>query len=63
MELSVITELISGVGFPIAVCCVMFWVINKIQTEHKEEVNHLSEAIQNNTLAITKLVEKMEGGN
>lgn len=31
MDGTVITQMISTVGFPIAACCVMFWQNNKLQ--------------------------------
>lgn len=54
-------QIISTVGFPIAVCLLCFWYIREIQTEHKEETAKLADAINNNTLVMTKLVDKLEG--
>ena len=56
-----LVQIISTVGFPIAVCLVCFWYIREIQTEHKEETAKLADAINNNTLVMTKLVDKLEG--
>lgn len=44
---------ISTVGFPIVMCCVLCYYIFKTQTT-------LISAINNNTLEIAKLIERME---
>lgn len=60
--------------FPIAACCAMaFFVkymydqtngrIDKLNDQHKNEVDNLSEVIKNNTIALEKmntLIERME---
>lgn len=67
-------ELISNVGFPIVLCGVMAFfikylvdkyttIINDINEEHKKEVNELMIAIENNTLIITKFIERMESSD
>ena len=50
MDINTITQIISGVGFPVAVCLICFWYINKQEEAHKEEVSKLTDAINNNTL-------------
>lgn len=59
--LNMITETISNVGFPIAVVIYMFYQQAKEREQHKKETDGFVEAINNNTVAITKLVDKMEG--
>ena len=54
-----ITQIISSVGFPIAMCLLLFWYM-KIQLEsHKEETNSLKDAINKLEIAITTLVNKI----
>ena len=60
MDINVITQLIGSLGFPIMVAIACFWYINKQQEQHKEEINKLSEAVNNNTLVIQKLLDKWE---
>lgn len=60
MDMQVVTQLISSVGFPIAVCLICFWYINKQEERHKEETAKLSEAINNNTNVMRELLNKME---
>lgn len=60
MESSVILEIISTVGFPIACCVAMFLQQNKITENHKKEMSEMKSAIDNNTIALTKLIEKLK---
>lgn len=62
MDISTISTIISTVGFPIAACIAMFWYINKQSDIHKQEVDKLSDALNNNTIALTKLADAI-GGN
>lgn len=62
MDVQTVTTIISTVGFPIAVCLVCFWYINKQQEQHKAETDKLAEALNNNTLVMQKLVDKLTGG-
>lgn len=66
-----IAQIISAIGFPIvaAIGCAYFvkWQyeqnqkqIEDMRKEHKEEVTNMTKAIENNTIAITRLVEKLD---
>lgn len=52
---------ISTVGFPIVCCIALVWVVYKIQSQHKAEIDKLSEAVNNNTLVMQKFLDKMGG--
>lgn len=56
-----IQNLVTQVGFPIAVCLICFWYIKKLTEGHKEEVNKLSEALNNNTIVMQKILTKLGG--
>ena len=60
MDFATISQLISSVGFPIAACVALFWQMTKESERHKEEMNALKESLNQNTLAITKLVVFMQ---
>lgn len=49
-------QIISAVGFPIFACCAMGWFIKYSGDRHKEEMDQIKEALNNNTLALTELV-------
>ena len=70
--MSDIVSIISAVGFPIvaAIGCAYFvkWQyeqnqkqIEEMRKEHKEEVSKMTEALNNNTMALQKLIDKIEG--
>lgn len=63
MDAQVLTTLINNVGFPIATFFVCAFYINKQSDTHREEISNITEALNNNTLAITKLVDKLGGVN
>lgn len=55
-----IVDLISNVGFPIACVIGLAVYVRELNTQHREEVNSLREAIENNTLVISKLCAKLD---
>lgn len=63
MDVSGLIQIVGSLGFPIAACIAVFWYLMKESENHKEEVNKLSEALQNNTIAITKLCDELEKGD
>lgn len=71
MGWSEIVQLISTVGFPIVCCLLLGWYIKystdkereeraEMQKEHKEESQAFTTAINNNTIALQKLCDKLE---
>lgn len=60
MDVNTATQLISSVGFPIALCVYMIYAMQKQSENHKSEIDELSKTIENNTIAIVKLVEKID---
>ena len=65
-----IVSVVSAVGFPIvaAVACGMFvkWqyeqnakATEELRKEHKEEVAKMTEALNNNTIALQRLIDKI----
>ena len=62
MDVSGIVQIVGSLGFPIAACIAVFWYLMKESENHKAEVTKLSEALQNNTIALTKLCDELEKG-
>ena len=70
MDANVILQAITTVGFPI-VCCgaMMYYVkysndrnredISKLNSDHKEEMNQITQALNNNTVALQRLCDKL----
>lgn len=57
-----VMEFIKQLGFPIAVAVALFWQNTKLNEQHKEEMSKVTTALNNNTLALTELKDKI-GGN
>ena len=55
-----IVNIISSVGFPIAMCLLLFWYMQKETENHKAETSSLKDAINKLELAITTLINKLE---
>lgn len=56
-----IVSIISSVGFPITTALILLWYIYDSNNKHKEEIDKMSEALNNNTIAITKLLDRLGG--
>lgn len=59
MDATGITEMIQSVGFPIVCCGGLFWYMYKQDEKHDEQVKELTQTINNNTIAITKLCDRL----
>lgn len=59
MNVNTITTAISTLGFPIVMCGAMFWYMMKEKDAHKEEMNSVTEALNNNTLILQKLCDRL----
>ena len=55
MDIGAIQSLIANLGFPIACVIAMFWMLNKESENHREEMQKVTEALNNNTLVLTEL--------
>lgn len=60
MDVNVLIQLIGSLGFPIVACGALFWRMVKSDEQHKEEMNKMSEALNNNTSALVKLTERLD---
>ena len=58
--LQTVINLIKDLGVPIAVCIAMFWLNNKQVEQHKEEMAKVTDALNNNTLALTELRDRLD---
>ena len=61
MDFATVSQLIGTLGFPIVACCALFYRMSVQDEAHKAEIDKLTEAINNNTIALTKLVQKIGG--
>lgn len=70
MDITQITQMIMNVGFPIVMCGAMAWYVKDTSDKHREEVRQLNKqhndemqqvttALNNNTLALQRLCDKL----
>ena len=59
-NIDIIVSALSTVGFPIAMCVIMFWFLNKEQQTHKEEMNELKDVIAKNNEVLASLKQLIE---
>lgn len=53
-------QVFNSIAFPVAVCIICFWYINKLTEQHKAEVDKLSEALNNNTLVMQQICSRLD---
>lgn len=56
MDITNVAQLVTTVGFPIVASGALFWYIVKMEA-------NLTDTINNNTIALTKLCEKIDSNN
>lgn len=70
MNINEILQAITTVGFPVVMCGAMAWYVKYItdknreqmvmlNSQHREELFEITEAINNNTLAMQKLIDRV----
>lgn len=71
MDIKVLLDAVSVVGFPIVMCLIFIYYvkyltdknaeqIEKLQDQHRQETSELTKAVENNTLALTRLLDKLD---
>ena len=55
MDIDSVTQLVSNVGFPVAVCIALFFYMEKQNERHQQETDKLNETVQINTKVLTEL--------
>lgn len=56
MDYNTVLQMISTIGFPIAMCIYLLFYIKSFDEKYCQQLNNMAKAIENNTLAITKLM-------
>ena len=63
MDANAIVTHVGSLGFPICACIGLGWFVTtelrSMRADHKEEMAKMTEAVNNNTIVIQKLVDKM----
>lgn len=60
MDASNWASLISTIGFPIAACCAIFYMMNKEREDHKNEITTLKDVISNINETLASLKQLIE---
>lgn len=60
MDVTVMLQAITTVGFPIAMCLVLMWYVMKSNEAHKEEIKDFTDALNKNTLVLQKLCDRLD---
>lgn len=60
MDISAIAQLISTIGFPIAMCIYLLTYIKSFDEKYCEKLDAMAKAIENNTLVITKFMSTLD---
>ena len=55
MDIDSVTQLVSNVGFSVAVCIGLFFYMEKQNERHQHETDKLNETVQSNTKVLTEL--------
>lgn len=74
MDIQAILQAITTVGFPIVCCGAMMWYVkystnrnreevDKLNEQHKKETAELTQAVNNNTVVLTRLCEILKKGD
>lgn len=61
MDVTMVTQLIGSLGFPIVCCAALFWYLVKEKDAHKEEIEELRKSVEANTNAINSLCQHLGG--
>lgn len=60
MDVQIIGQLVASLGFPIVACGAMFWMVNKQEERHGEEIGSLRKTIEDNTNVLSSLKELIQ---
>ena len=58
-----ITNIISSLGYPIVMSLILLYMMDGNEKKYDETIEGLRKTIENNTLTLTKLCEKLETGS
>lgn len=60
MDAQVIGQLIASLGFPIVAAAAMFWMVNKNEERHKDEIDSMRKTIDENTSMLASIKELIQ---
>ena len=60
MDAQGIGQLIASLGFPIVAAAAMFWMVNKNEERHKDELDSMRKTIDENTSVLASIKELIQ---
>ena len=57
--LKAVMQVVSSIGFPIAICLILLWFIKDMLEKHKDETNKFTESLNNNTLVLQRVCDML----
>jgi hypothetical protein len=57
--LKAVMQVVSTIGFPIAICLILLWFIKDMLEKHKDETNKFTESLNNNTLVLQRVCDML----
>jgi hypothetical protein len=61
MDIAGIVDLFSNLAVPGACLAATFWLWNKEREAHATEMKEITQAVNNNSLILQKLLDKLDG--
>lgn len=60
MDFATIMQAISTIGFPCAMCIVLLIQMQNLSKQHNQEISMLTKYLNDNTLSVQKLTDRLE---
>lgn len=60
MDVAAIIQLVETMGFPVVVCLCMMYYIKYLNDQHKNEMDKISDALNNNTIVMNKILDRLD---
>ena len=60
MDINILLQAVGSLGFPIAACCILFYYLNQERESHKEEMQSVTRALNDNTSVMIQLKEMIQ---
>lgn len=57
MDIQVLSQIITSIGFPIVAAGALFWYVNKLTESHRDETEAMRKTIESNTNILIELKE------
>ena len=60
MDVNTLLQAVGSLGFPIAACCILFYYLNQERESHKQEMDSVTKALNDNTTVMVQLKEMIQ---